>query len=52
MAEFLPTRNCIREDLRREEMDMSFLVGAYLQPELAAPRRVTVNDPNTNQELN
>ena len=50
VARFLPTRNCLREDERRDEMDMSFLVGAYLQPELAAPRRVAISDPYTANE--
>ena len=40
VAKFLPTRNALREDLRRVDDDISFLQGAYLQPELRAPRRV------------
>jgi len=39
-AEFLPTRNCLREDMRRSDHDLGFLKRAYLQPELSVDGRV------------
>ena len=37
VATYLPTRECLKEDLQRDvNFDFSFVRGAYLQPALSA----------------
>jgi hypothetical protein len=50
VAEFLPSREGLKEDLRHaaddREQDWSFLRGVYIQPELrAADKKVVVQQP-------
>ena len=40
VAEFLPIRDCLKQDSRRSQEEMEFLKGCYVQPELSADRRV------------
>jgi hypothetical protein len=40
VAEFLPARNCLQEDLKRSEDDFDFLRRSYLQPDMAVDRTI------------
>lgn len=51
MAEFLPTRNCLQEDLRRSTEELEFLKGSYLQPELAVDRKAWPVDGDDGDNL-
>jgi hypothetical protein len=49
VAEFLPTREALKEDLKRsssagpgDDLHLDFLRGAYTQPELAAEKHVAI----------
>ena len=48
VASYLPTRECLLEDVRHDNLsfDTSFLRGAYTQPALAAEREILVDMPN------
>ena len=50
MADFLPIRDCLKEDLQRSSADLDFLKGAYLQPELSADRKVWPESLSTEKE--
>ena len=42
VAEYLPTRECIKEDLKRDEsFDLSFVHNAFVQPALASKKEVS-----------
>ncbi|KAL7556780.1 hypothetical protein ACA910_005222 [Epithemia clementina (nom. ined.)] len=56
VASYLPTRECLKEDLQRDQnFDFSFVQGAYLQPALAAKTDVqpepTLLDQHTEQQF-
>ena len=40
VAEFLPVRDCLQQDAQRTGSDLDFLKESYLQPELAAERKI------------
>jgi hypothetical protein len=49
VAEYLPSRSAMQQDLKRSPDELKFLVGSYLQPELKADRDVwpdTFGDEN------
>ena len=57
VADFLPIRNCLKQDTQRTQEELDFLKGSYLQPEMSADRRVwpeslstTENDLKTPSE--
>ena len=39
VAEFLPIRNCLKQDTQRTQEELEFLTKSYLQPEMSADRR-------------
>ena len=50
VASYLPTQECLIEDQEHEEsFDLTFLRGAYMQPELRAVRNVVPGSPNIAQ---